>query len=558
MAYTAAQLSGMLYDALKADPSKSYDSVVADATTLGASLADVERAYKDVGTLAYQNQYGKDPVGNEAADALYYLTHTGGLDEGQTILNNTQRGYNYDTNDLVAAYRETFGRNPTQAEYVGAMATLGVDNFDQATLGKSGQYTAATVAALESDPYAGRYAGYNPYDLPKDAANVSTNILGDKVQYTSPITQRPVVANVTDGNLKLTTGLDVMTPAQVQTAIALATATGGLTAGAQTKILNDLKSATTMDAVYAAFANPKAVAALGANGTQVGVGQTEALARANGFNGITNLPALYDSIFGASTIKGGTGNDILSITGGLGNDTLVGGTGNSTLIGGTGNDTFADTGNFSLIGGTGNDTLVGATGNDKTVIGPYTIKDTVGKGLTPTTDNIRTTINNAITSTQVGTQKGLDVASSLMPAQKFTNFGTFGVSNADRLGAGSAEYQSDLIKSLRTEDDSLKSNNSGVNKYGYLGTNSANTQPFGTATPNAAFNPSIFNPTTASPTDVSNWNSYSSYRTNALTDKTPIVSFDEWLAGGKSSGKAAVNTTGSTTSTNDSVYGGTP
>ena len=206
MAYSADQLSQMLWDTLKSDPKASYDDVVKAATPLGIDLAGIEQAYKDVGNQAFQTQFGRDAVGREASDALYYLTHVAGLDEGQTKLNNSQEGYNYDTNDLVAAYRETFGRNPTQEEYVGALATLGVDNFDRATLGENGLYTGANVAALESDPYAGRYAGYNPYDLPADAANVSTNILGDQVQYISPITQRPVVANFNDGDLELSAG----------------------------------------------------------------------------------------------------------------------------------------------------------------------------------------------------------------------------------------------------------------------------------------------------------------------------------------------------------------
>lgn len=467
MAYTAQQLSQMLYDELLAKPGMTYDQVVAAATPLGVDLKGVEDAYKGAANIAYQNQYGTAPDAKEAADALYYLSHNvGNLDQGLQVLNNSQKGYNYDTEDIVAGFRNTFGRNPTQEEYVATMAQLGVDNFDRSTLGDSGNYTAATVAALESDPYAGRYAGYNPYDLPSDAANVSTNILGDKVQYVSPITQRPVVASFNDGDLQLSAGLDVLTPQQIQSAIGLSTATGGLTAGARDAMMNDVRNAKTMDDLYAAFSKPQAVAALDANGQQVGVGQTEEEARANGFNGISksDLSGLYTALYKDAA--------------------------------------------------------------------PYKFSDTVS--------NVPTTVNNALKSTLLGAQQGLNLSSSLMPQQKFTNFGTFGAADNERLGAGSADYQSDLIKSLRESDDRFKSSNTGVNKMGYMG-NNKDAQPFGVQSSDAtAFNPSVFSQSIASPEDVTNWNSYNTYRTNSLQAKTPYTSFEEWLAGGKVSGMPEV------------------
>jgi hypothetical protein len=487
MAYTTEQITQALWDTLKSDPNASYDDVAKAAATYGIDLAGVGQAYKDVANQAFQTQFGRDAVGREASDALYYLTHVAGLDEGQTILNNSQEGYNYDTEDVISAYRETFGRNPTQEEYVGVLAKLGVENFDRSTLGESGKYTAATVAALESDPYAGRYAGYNPYDLPADAANVSTNILGNQVQYISPITQKPVVASFDNGKLSLSDGIDVLTPQQIQSAIGLATATGGLTPEARTTMMDGIRNAKTVNDLYTAFSTPQAVAALGANGTQVGVGQTEALARENGFNGMDR--AALDNVY-------------------------------KTL--------YKDA-------------------------APYTLSDTIGAGKKPTPLDIRSTINNAITSTQLGAQDGLSALSENTPA-KFTNFGTFGVAGADRLGAGSADYQSDLIKSLRTEDDSLMSTNTGVNKYGYLG-KGPDAQPFGSLSPDAsAFNPTVFKQSAATPTEISDWNAFNTFRTNALTNKTPVLSYEEWVAGGKSDGKAAAIPATTTTD----VYGGIP
>lgn len=469
MAYTAQQLSQMLYDELLAKPGMTYDQVVAAATPLGVDLKGVEDAYKGAANIAYQNQYGTLPDAKEAAAALYYLSHNvGNLDQGLKVLNNSQKGYNYDTEDIVAGYRETFGRNPTQEEYVATMAELGVENFDRSTLGESGNYTAATVAALEADPYAGRYAGYNPYDLPEDAANVSTNILGDKVQYISPITQRPVVASFDDGELQLSAGLDVLTPQQIESAIGLSTGIGALTPEDRDTMMNSLRGAKTMDDLYAAFSAPQAVAALGKNGYQVGVGQTEQEARANGFNGMdrTDLDGLYKALYKDAA--------------------------------------------------------------------PYKFSDTIG------TQPIKTTINNALNSAQIGSQKGLNLASSFMPQEKFTNFGTFGAAGANRLGAGNADYESELIKSLRETDDRFVSSNTGVNKMGYIG-NNKDAQPFGVQSSDAAaFNPSMFSQSIASPEDVTNWNSYNTYRTNSLQAKTPYTSFEEWLAGGKVSGMPEV------------------
>lgn len=116
------------------------------------------------------------------------------------------------------------------------------------------------------------------------------------------------------------------------------------------------------------------------------------------------------------------------------------------------------------------------------------------------------------------------------------NLGTFGAADSTRMGAGGANYQSDLIKTLRQSDNDLMSENSGVTKFNFLG--GSPVASAGPATPRAssAFNPQVLSQDVASADDVANWNNYSTYRTNSLNAKTPITSFEEWLAGGKSSG----------------------
>jgi len=466
VAATPQEASELLWSTMLSDPRASYDDFAAAGRNIGVDLAGLESAYKDVGSRAYQQQYGVGPNEREAADALYYLSNgVGNLTSGMTALNDSQRGYNYDTQDIINAYRETFGRNPTQEEYVGAMATLGVENFDRNSLGQSGAYTAATVAALESDPYAGRYAGYNPYSLPADAANVSRNILGSQVQYISPITQRPVVSSFENGQLKLDQGLDALTPQQVESAIGLATATGGLTPEAFDAMSKRLSSAKTTDDLYAAFSQPRAVASLGAGGVQTGVGQNYDEAVSRGFGGV-DMDALYKALYQDAA--------------------------------------------------------------------PYKMSDTLG------TDPLKTlsTTNkqNLLNSTQLGMQQGLNLNPSLQDPTKMRNLGTFGAAGGERIGAGDANYKSSLIKSLRQSGDDYVSENTGVTKYGFLGSNAA--APTGGAPLNAggALSPGVFAPDAASGQDVSDWNNYNTYRTNSLQAKTPYTSFEEWLTGGKVSG----------------------
>ena len=110
-----------------------------------------------------------------------------------------------------------------------------------------------------------------------------------------------------------------------------------------------------------------------------------------------------------------------------------------------------------------------------------------------------------------------------------------GAAGNDMLGAGNADYHSELLKSLRQSSITPFSNNAGVQFMQNRGGSSTNSTPAGTQA--LAFNPQVLNPRTASPQEVADWNAYSAYRTNALNSKTPMLSMAEWLAGGKTDGK---------------------
>lgn len=111
-----------------------------------------------------------------------------------------------------------------------------------------------------------------------------------------------------------------------------------------------------------------------------------------------------------------------------------------------------------------------------------------------------------------------------------------GASNGAMMGAGDANYHSSLIKSLRQNSMTPFSTNAGVLMAPNQGSTSSNWTPPTSGT-GGAFNPQVLNPRTASPQEVTDWNAYNTYRTNALNSKTPIVSFAEWLTSGKSDGK---------------------
>jgi len=272
------------------------------ATDIGKPLVAEQKALTDVIDYAYNTQFGRDATAQEVKDATTYLTTGGNSVAGTGALNYTTEGYNYDTQSIISGYRSALGRNPTQTEYVSAMANLGYNPYDASVLGEAGKLS-ANVAALESDPFAGRYANANPYGtydiatmttkLDSTLPNISQNVAGNSVQFISPVTQRPIVTSFVNGKLVVKDGVDTLTGEQAQTAINLALNTGALTATEYKTLTNSLASAKSMDDVYKAFGTPQAVAALDPKyGFELGVGKTLEQAQANS----VGVQALVDQI----------------------------------------------------------------------------------------------------------------------------------------------------------------------------------------------------------------------------------------------------------------------
>jgi len=272
------------------------------ATNVGKPLVAQQQVLDAVIDNAFNQQFGRDATTAEKANAVQYLTGGGSSGQGTGALNYSTEGYNYDTQSIISGYRSALGRNPTQTEYVSEMAKLGYDPFNASVLGTA-KNLSANVAALESDPFAGRYANVNPYGtydvltgttkLDSALPNISQNVQGNSVQFISPVTQQPITTSFENGKLVVREGQNTLTGEQAQSAINLALNTGALTGTEYKNLTGALANAKSMDDVYKAFSTPQAVTALDPNyGFQLGVGKTLAQAQANS----TGVQALVDQI----------------------------------------------------------------------------------------------------------------------------------------------------------------------------------------------------------------------------------------------------------------------
>mgnify|MGYP006290081801 CR=1 FL=1 len=96
-----------------------------DANLLNLSNGLVDLATNKLIDKAYSKQLGANATDYDLTAGKDYIYNGPGYAAGLNTLNNSQTGYNYDTQDIVSAYRQVLGRNPTQKEYVSTMAQLG-------------------------------------------------------------------------------------------------------------------------------------------------------------------------------------------------------------------------------------------------------------------------------------------------------------------------------------------------------------------------------------------------------------------------------------------------
>jgi hypothetical protein len=310
-------------ESAKASPAKPAASTSAltaaasqgsSASTGSSSSNSADKQREETVKKLYAEQLGRaaDPEGLN----WYKQELAAGRKTPQQIaeeLDRTTDGYNYDRQNIVSAYRKTFGRNPDQAGfeyYAGredADLSLSTNYANLIKGGASGAdldaiknnpegFSKFVTEALAADPYGGGYAVDNPYIFDEATAkgrpNVSRTQAGQYVQFVNPITERPAYSGYTpDGTMKVFAGNDVLQADRVRQAVNLATQSGALTQADASRILNAISTPEkfreitqnpdpTANTLYALLSDPKANVMVDALGIQVGEDANESLAMA--------------------------------------------------------------------------------------------------------------------------------------------------------------------------------------------------------------------------------------------------------------------------------------
>lgn len=161
-----------------------------------------------------------------------------------------------------------------------------------------------------------------------------------------------------------------------------------------------------------------------------------------------------------------------------------------------------------------------------------------GATTTGSNSGAATSSQNNVTGQLTAGNQAMDTSGGSASGGNWNARQAVGAADGSLMGAGNANYNSSLIRSLRQSSLTPFSTNTGVLMAPNQGASTSSMAP-SMDQMGGAFNPQVLNPRAASDQEVSDWNAYSTYRTNALNAKTPILSMSEWLAGGKSDGKPA-------------------
>jgi hypothetical protein len=322
---------GLAYwaDALKGKTkAEAYAQIGGAASGQDASQVDAKEIADKAVKAAYEEQLGRKA---DDKGLKYYtdkvLSGQADINRISAELDRSTEGYNYDAESLVNAYRKNFGRNPDQEGFQYWMgqedqASSGIgalsDAFRSAASGKDiaaaaaqpTGYTSMDLEALRADPYAGLYATENPYlfDLtPEQRAqmvNVSQTQANQYIQFTNPVTGRPVISRVNpDGSFTTISGDDVLQAANVRGAMNLALNSGALTQKAYDTIESNLLKATPgtkmpWEDIYSTLSAPQARVILNNMGIQIGedADPVKALAESSARNELVNQTILQQGL----------------------------------------------------------------------------------------------------------------------------------------------------------------------------------------------------------------------------------------------------------------------
>lgn len=240
----------------------------------------------------YEQKLGRAPD----AEGLAYWTNSG-LSAKQIAAEFTQakEGQDLQLEAATAAYRQALGRNPEQAgiqywQSVGQTQGLSAQELQDAIRAAAvveqqqrnitEPFTNMQLAALEADPYGGRYSTRSIYDVIGNPENVSY-INGRAVQFAAPVTQQMVVSNFGTDGYTATAGTDILNNPAVYAAIDRALASGTMTNADVNTLVNDLKNVRTNADFYAAVNKPQGQVVIDAlRGQQTGEAKTLAEAQA--------------------------------------------------------------------------------------------------------------------------------------------------------------------------------------------------------------------------------------------------------------------------------------
>ena len=243
-------------------------------------------------TNLYQQKLGREPD----AGGLDYWANSGlSLKEISDAFTVAKESQDLQLEAATAAYRQALGRNPEQggiqfwlskAQSEGLTSQELQDAIRAAAIVEQQQrditapFTNMQLAALEADPYGGRYNTRSIYDVIGNPENVSY-INGRAVQFAAPVTQQMVVSNFGQGGYTATAGTDVLNNPAVYAAIDRALASGTMTTNDVNTLVNDLKGVKTNTDLYAALNKPQGQVVIDAlRGQQTGEAKTLAEAQA--------------------------------------------------------------------------------------------------------------------------------------------------------------------------------------------------------------------------------------------------------------------------------------
>ena len=240
----------------------------------------------------YEQKLGRAPD----AEGLAFWTNSGlSAKEIAAEFTQAKEGQDLQLEAATAAYRQALGRNPEQAgiqywqsvgqtqglsaqELQDAIKAAAVVEQQQRNITKP--FTDMQLAALEADPYGGRYSTRSIYDIIGNPENVSY-INGRPVQFAAPVTQQMVVSNFGKDGYTAKQGVDILNDPALYAAVDRALASGTMTNADVNTLINDLKGVKTSADFYAVVNKPQGQVVIDAlRGQQTGEAKTLAEAQA--------------------------------------------------------------------------------------------------------------------------------------------------------------------------------------------------------------------------------------------------------------------------------------